>query len=285
MTEPVSVDQALAWARQQLGTTSPTALMDAEILLLALVGKSRSWLYGFGDSVLEPTVVDAFTGLVERRQQGEPVAYLVGHREFYGLDISVSPATLIPRPDTELLVDTALELATTSHGNALDLGTGSGAIALAFAAQRPGWQVTGIDRVAEAVALARTNAERLGLANTRWLESDWFQAPALAGQRYQLILSNPPYIAPADHHLHEGDVRFEPASALVAQDDGMADLYAILTAATQWLEPNGWLLLEHGFDQGDRVRQSLLATGYVQVGSVTDLAGHERVTLGQWACT
>ncbi|MGJ8521853.1 Release factor glutamine methyltransferase [Carnimonas sp. R-84981] len=279
----MTFDQALQAARERLAATSATAALDAEVLLLALSGKSRAWLYGFGDTELDSTLAARFDEWIERRAAGEPVAYLLGMREFFGLPLEVSPVTLIPRPDTELLVEQALALASAEPAKALDLGTGSGAIALAFASQRPDWQVIGSDRVAEAVALAQRNAERLGLGNTRWLHSRWFDHRELAPHSFALILSNPPYIAEHDRHLEQGDVRFEPRSALVAGSDGLDDIREIIVASPDYLVPGGWLLLEHGYDQASAVRQLMERQGFARVASARDLGGHERVTFGQQA--
>ncbi|MNF60324.1 Release factor glutamine methyltransferase [compost metagenome] len=194
----------------------------------------------------------------------------------------MAPHTLIPRPDTELLVETALDLLPATPAKVLDLGTGSGAIALALASERPAWQVTAVDRVLEAVALAERNRQRLHLSNVSVLSSHWFSA--LKEHRYTLIISNPPYIAAADPHLAEGDVRFEPASALVAGTDGLDDLRLIIGQAPQHLETGGWLMLEHGYDQADAVRDLLLSQGFEEVHSRKDLGGHERISLGRLPC-
>src|SRR5690606_12665811 len=220
-----------------------------------------------------------FERLLQRRRAGEPVAYLLGRQGFWSLDLEVSPDTLIPRPDTELLVETALQLAPAMPLEVLDLGTGTGAIALALAAERPAWRVTGVDRVEAAVALAARNGQRLGLSNARFQLSHWFDG--LGEQRFGLIVSNPPYIAAGDRHLGEGDVRFEPSSALVAGPDGLDDIRRIVAQAPRHLLPGGWLLLEHGFDQGAAVRALLDGAGFVEAHSRRDLAGHERISLGR----
>lgn len=259
---------------------SPTPRLDAELLLAAALGKPRSYLRTWPERELDAEQLGLFRSHLQRRRQGEPVAYILGHQGFWSLDLEVAPHTLIPRPDTELLVETALALLPATPLAALDLGTGAGAIALALASERPGWQVTGVDRVEDAVALAERNRQRLQLDNVRFLHSHWFSA--LAGQRYGLILSNPPYIRADDRHLDQGDVRFEPSSALVAGADGLDDIRAIIQAAPQYLLAGGWLLLEHGFDQAEAVRELLATAGFSEVHSRRDLGGHERISLGRF---
>lgn len=260
---------------------SPSASLDAELLLAAVLGKSRSYLRTWPEREPSAEQQTAFAGMLERRRAGEPVAYILGQQGFWSLDLEVAPHTLIPRPDTELLVETALELLPATPLRVLDLGTGTGAIALALASERGGWRVTGVDRVDEAVALAERNRQRLQLSNAEFRPSQWFSA--LAGERYGLIVSNPPYIAADDHHLGEGDVRFEPASALVSGVDGLDDIRQIIAQAPQHLEPGGWLLLEHGYDQAEAVRALLAGGGFVAVESRRDLGGHQRISLGQWS--
>ena len=261
---------------------SPTARLDAELLLAAALGKSRSFLHTWPERIVPSDAALTFADYLQRRRGGEPVAYILGQQGFWKLDLEVAPHTLIPRPDTELLVETALELLPSTPAKVLDLGTGSGAIALALASERPAWQVTAVDRVLEAVALAERNRQRLHLQNVTVLSSHWFDA--LKDHRYTLIISNPPYIAAADPHLVAGDVRFEPASALVAGTDGLDDLRVIITQAPQHLEAGGWLRLEHGYDQAQAVRDLLLAQGFVEVHSRMDLGGHQRISLGRLPC-
>ncbi|WP_426428380.1 peptide chain release factor N(5)-glutamine methyltransferase [Pseudomonas palmensis] len=261
---------------------SPTARLDIELLLAAAIGKSRSYLHTWPERIVSSEAAATFATYLQRRSEGEPVAYILGQQGFWKLDLEVAPHTLIPRPDTELLVEVALELLPATPLQVLDLGTGSGAIALALASERGGWQVTAVDRVPEAVALAELNRQRLQLDNAKVLASHWFDA--LQGQRFALIVSNPPYIAEQDPHLAAGDVRFEPSSALVAGSDGLDDLRQIITQAPQHLLPGGWLLLEHGYDQAAAVRELLARHGFEQIQSRTDLGGHERISLGRLAC-
>ncbi|CAI1618980.1 Release factor glutamine methyltransferase [Serratia fonticola] len=260
-------------------THSDSAKRDAEILLGFVTGRARTYLLAFGETPLTAEQAEQLTLLLARRERGEPVAYLVGEREFWSLPLSVSPATLIPRPDTECLVELALERLSATPCAILDLGTGTGAIALALASERPDCQLTGIDLQPEAVALAQHNAQKLAINNARFLQGSWFTP--VAGQKFALIASNPPYIDEADPHLGQGDVRFEPGSALVAADQGLADLAAIVQQAADYLEPQGWLLLEHGWQQGESVRTLLNAAGFIAVATHRDYGGNDRVTLGQ----
>ena len=261
---------------------SPSARLDAELLLAAALGKPRSFLRTWPERVVDREVRERFEGWLVRRRAGEPVAYILGRQGFWSLDLEVAPHTLIPRPDTELLVETALQLLPASPARGLDLGTGTGATALALACERLSWQVSGVDRIPEAVALAERNRERLRLANVGFRQSHWFSA--LEGERFALIVGNPPYIPGSDPHLQQGDVRFEPKSALVAGHDGLDDIRLIVAQAPRFLEPGGWLLLEHGYDQAAAVRDLLLGNGFSEVESRRDLGGHERISLGRLPC-
>ncbi|UNG17705.1 peptide chain release factor N(5)-glutamine methyltransferase [Stutzerimonas zhaodongensis] len=258
---------------------SPSAKLDAEWLLAAALGKGTSYLRTWPDREVLPEVETRFAAYLERRRLGEPVAYILGRQGFWSLDLEVAPHTLIPRPDTELLVETALEMLPAGPADVLDLGTGTGAIALALASERSTWRLTGVDRIGEAVTLATRNAQRLGLGKVRFIESQWFSS--LAGQRYGLIVSNPPYIPASDPHLLQGDVRFEPSSALVAGGDGLDDIRLIIEQAPTHLLSSGWLMLEHGYDQAVAVRTLLFDGGFVDVASRKDFGGHERVSFGR----
>lgn len=278
------LDHLLARAVARLAAAgSPSARLDAEVLLCHVLEVDRTWLYTWGDREAPSVERARFEALVAARAQGQPIAYLTGEREFWGLSLATSPHTLIPRPDTECLVEAALARATHPEGRLLDLGTGTGAIALAFASERPGWSVFGVDIRPEAVALARHNAARLSIANVAFAESDWFAALEGndEGERFDLIVSNPPYIDADDPHLARGDLRFEPHSALVAGDGGLSDLRHLVREAGRYLLPGGWLMLEHGFEQAEAVRGVLEAAGYVEIESRVDLGGHPRVSQGR----
>jgi len=259
---------------------SPSARLDVELLLAAVLGKSRSHLHTWPERQVSAEQAAQFAADLQRRRLGEPVAYILGRQGFWSLDLEVAAHTLIPRPDSELLVETALQVLAASPARVLDLGTGSGAIALALASERPSWRLTGVDRVDAAVALAERNRQRLQLDNAVFTHSHWFSA--LTGERFELILSNPPYIAAGDQHLSQGDLRFEPASALVAGVDGLDDLRLIIDQAPAYLRAGGWLLLEHGFEQAEAVRQLLSQRGFASVDSRRDLGGHQRISVGQW---
>lgn len=280
-----AISDALARARDQfaaaLGLERDVAALEAHVLLGHALNKSRAWLLANRGEPLAPADRARFDALCARRAKGEPVAYLTGEREFFGLRFAVSPAVLIPRPDTELLVEWALTLIPEqAPWRILDLGAGSGAIALSIAKHRPLARVTAVDRSADALAVARRNADTLGCTNVAFLQSDWFDAVPNS-PRYNLIVSNPPYLAESDPHLTQGDVRFEPRAALAAGDSGLDAFSAITCLSNGFLVDSGHLLFEHGFEQGQAVRALLNAAGYCAIGSRRDLGGHERVTHGQ----
>jgi release factor glutamine methyltransferase len=258
------------------------ARAEAEILLAHALSRPRAWLYAHGSDALEPEAAARYAALLQARVRGEPVAYLTGRREFWSMELEVGPAVLVPRPETELLVELALQrLEAGVAARVLDLGTGSGAIALAVARERPLARVTGVDASAAALSLAQRNAARLGLSRVRFLRSDWFSA--LAGERFELVLSNPPYLADDDPHLREGDLRFEPAMALGSGPRGDEALRAIAGAAPAHLATAGWLLFEHGLAQGEAARALLAREGFELVRSWCDLEGRERVSGGRLA--
>jgi release factor glutamine methyltransferase len=260
-------------------TASLGERVDAEVLLLHVLDKPRSWLFSHADDALDTDVQTSFSALVERRRQGEPVAYITGRRGFWSMDLEVTSATLIPRPETELLVELVLQrLLPEATGTVVDLGTGSGAIALAIASERPRARIIAIDTSADALAIARRNAVRVGVSNVRFLQGDWF-AP-LHHQQVDLIVSNPPYIEASDPHLDEGDLRFEPVSALASGADGLDDIRHIVRHARDYLRPGGWLLIEHGWHQGMAVRSLMTAMGMAGVSTARDLESRDRVTFG-----
>lgn len=252
---------------------------DAAILMCHRLKISRAALIAYAERPVTATLAAQIQADFAARTRGVPVAYLCGVQEFYGLTLAVSPAVLIPRADTETLVDTALTTFDRIEAvHALDLGTGSGAIALALKSQRPHWQITAVDRSEAALAIARKNAETLKL-EVKFLAGDWF-APVTGA--YQLILANPPYVAQGDPHLNQGDLRFEPSGALAADDQGMADLRHIVDNAAGFLQLNGWLMLEHGYSQGPAVNAHLAQAGYENINIIKDLGGNDRVSVGQW---
>lgn len=254
--------------------------LEAALLLGHLLGKPRSYLFAWPDATLSNTQQAAYRHLVERRLAGEPIAYITGEREFWSLPLEVTPDTLIPRPETELLVELALErLQSRSSPRIADLGTGSGAIALALAKERPEALIHASDRGEATLRVARRNAERLGLRQVRFFLGHWCQALP-ADQEYDLIVSNPPYIEAGDPHLGRGDLPREPAGALVAGPDGLREIRHIARQCLAHLAPGGWLLLEHGHQQATAVRGILRQHGYHEIASFTDLAGSPRASIG-----
>ncbi len=280
-----SIQQALAEDAATLATTlaldASTARIEIQALLQHVLGVNRAYLLAHANEALSDGADAAYREPFERRLAGEPLAYILGEREFFGLTFKVTPATLIPRPDTELLVELALERMSTVSCRVLDLGTGSGAIALSIAHVRPDAEVWACDVSADAIAVAEENARCLDLSNVRLLESDWFESlPAL---QFDVIVSNPPYIAEGDPHLAQGDLRFEPARALASGADGLRDIRHLINESKRFLTKSGWLLFEHGYDQAVRARALLKDAGYGEVFSARDLAGIERVSGGRAA--
>ncbi len=267
--------QALAAATQRLGDRA-----EAELLLLHVLKKSRSWLFTHADDALGIDVQTAYELLLDRRAAGEPVAYITGSRGFWTLELEVTAATLIPRPETELLVELALQrLPVQFSGRVADLGTGSGAVALAIARERPQAFVVATDASVAALDVARRNAQRHAMGNVGFVYADWL-AP-LAGRCFELIVSNPPYIEADDPHLLRGDLRFEPCCALASGSDGLADIRRIVGTARQHLNRGGWLLFEHGWNQGDAARALLRDAGYTEVFTAQDLEQRDRASGGR----
>ena len=272
----ISVRECLARAVE---LESDTARLDVETLLAYVMQQSRTWLYTWPEKILTTEQQQLFEQLLQQRKQNVPVAYLTGVREFWSLPLQVNRSTLIPRPDTELLVELALLAPLRPDARVLDLGTGTGAVALALVSERSTWHVVAVDQHEQAVALARSNAQQCKLA-LDVLQGDWF-AP-VTGQQFSMIVSNPPYIAESDAHLRQGDVAHEPRTALVAADNGLANLQHIVQTASQFLLSPGYLLLEHGSGQGESVRNMYRQAGFSDVQTHRDLGGNERVTRGVW---
>jgi len=277
-TDPVSIRQLLEQATRRLNTAS--ARLDAEVLLGHVLQETRSHFHAWPEKQVPAASRQRFHELLQRRLAGEPVAYLTGEREFWSLPLTVTASTLIPRPETETLVAQALQRIPADRPQLIaDLGTGSGAIALAIARERPQCRIIATDIAATAIEVARSNAQRLGLHSIEFHTGHWCEP--LTGMRLDMIVSNPPYIAESDPHLASGDVRFEPRTALASGPQGMDALTAIAQCASKHLEPGGWLLMEHGYEQGELARKLLKATGFIEVISYTDDAGLDRVIIGK----
>jgi release factor glutamine methyltransferase len=257
-----------------------SAFFEANLLLQHVLDVNRAWLISHENEFLTPENEALFEDLVSKRMAGKPIAYILGEREFYGLKLKVTPDTLIPRPDTETLVEAALEkLPKNQLSSILDLGTGTGAIALAIANNRPLAHITAVDASESALKVAQENAQNLNISNVTFLPSYWFEA--LSNQSFDMIVSNPPYIEDHDPHLSQGDLRFEPRAALASGIDGLDDIRHIIDQAPRYLKTNGWLMLEHGYNQAERIANVLKQAEFIEVQHVQDLAGIQRVTLGQ----
>ncbi|NMH58804.1 peptide chain release factor N(5)-glutamine methyltransferase [Alteromonas ponticola] len=273
------IEHALSWAQQELaGTESP--VVDARALLSHCLGKTTSYLYTWPEREVSAAQLTDFKSLVQQRKNGTPVAYLRGYQEFWSLSLKVSPATLIPRPDTELLVEKTLEFNTSSAPSICDLGTGTGAIAIALATELPYSQVVAVDKVAEAVELAKVNVTLNRTANVIVKQSDWFAA--VGNDTFDIIVSNPPYVEPTSDYLAQGDVRFEPASALTSGVDGLEDIRRIVAKASEHLNSHGMVLIEHGYNQGAAVAEIFAQHGYTEIVTFKDINALDRITLGRW---
>ena len=308
MTNTQTIKTTLTPAATLLKTEEAT--LEVQLLLQHVLNVNRAWLIAHENDFLQANIHAAFEILLKRRLNSEPIAYILGYREFYGLKLKVTPYTLIPRADTETLVEAALARVPTQNPNrpsllakrsnletknsdeiapspsssqrqtsVLDLGTGTGAIALTIAKHRPQALVTAVDVSEKALSVAQENAETLGIDNIHFIHSDWFGV--LNAQRFDVIVSNPPYIETNDTHLKQGDLRFEPISALASGMDGLDDIREIIDSAALHLNSNGWLLLEHGYNQAETVAKLLMCAGFAEVSHALDLAGIQRVTLGR----
>ena len=277
LEKSISIKKALAnWSQLQ----TDTARLDIECLLCYTLRCDNSYLRTWPEKILSSEQYELFQGLLRRRLQGEPIAHICGTRAFWTLDLLVTPDTLIPRPDTELLVENILNLDLPKQANILDLGTGTGAIALALASERTEWKLFATDFRTEVVSLAQRNADKHRISNIEFFQSDWYcDIPAM---RFDLIVSNPPYIDPEDKHLSEGDVRFEPLSALTADNKGLADIEHIIDEAHKFLNQNGWLVLEHGYEQAQAVQVLLKRAGYRNIETVQDYGQQDRMTMAQY---
>lgn len=272
----------LEWLKQATNTLngSDSPRRDAEILLGFATGRTRTFLMAFCETQLTDEQLQRLDDYLKRRKDGEPIAYITGVREFWSLNFNVSPATLIPRPDTEKLVELALEFLPKVPCEVLDLGTGTGAITIAMATERPDCLFTAVDNSLEALELAQKNARQIGVNNVYFSLGNWYKS--IKGRKFSMIVSNPPYIEPTDVHLSQGDVRYEPRSALVSEDDGFADIKIIVQGATKHLNQYGWLLIEHGWQQGEMVQTIFKQQGFQLVETHTDYSGNDRVTVGRW---
>ena len=266
----------------KLQPTSDSPQLDCELLLCHVLDVDRTWLRTWPEKQVSSAQKSLFISLLDQRFEGMPIAYLVGSRGFWSMDLKVSSDTLIPRPETELLVDIALKLNLPRNSCGLDLGTGTGAIALALASERQDMQWIAVDSQSGAVELAQANCKHQQLTNVTIFQSYWFDALQAANNTFDLIVSNPPYIAADDPHLVEGDVRFEPPSALVSGADGLDDIKIIISQSSAYLNTNGWLVIEHGYNQGQAVRDLMCAAGFSEVVTQQDYNHLDRVTLGQY---
>lgn len=280
---PTTLKQCLekAAAEIEVAVGSDSARLDAELLLAEVLNCERTYFYIWPENPLTEDQSKQYNDLLSRRLNGEPIAHILARREFWSLDLEVNNSTLIPRPDTEILVETVLNLNLPKSSHLLDLGTGTGAIALALATEYPQWSVTAVDVSEDAVALAEVNRERCALNNVAIQQSDWFSSLE-TDDAFDIIVSNPPYIDAKDPHLREGDVRFEPLTALVADDNGLADIRLITDQSRYYLKPSGWLVVEHGYQQADAVQSIFKEYNYQSIQTQNDYGGNPRVTFGQF---
>ena len=283
MSLSATIQSILKSASKQLAlhlADPESAAFEAQLLLTHLIKQNRAWVIAHGDDALEPSIHEAFEALLHRRLQGEPIAYILGSREFYGLKLLVTPDTLIPRPDTETLVEAALDkIAQNQQLRVCDLGTGTGAIALALAKNRPQAALVAVDASQPALAVAEQNGKNLNIQNVEFILSNWFEN--LANQRFDVIVSNPPYIEENDDHLTQGDLRFEPLSALASGADGLNDIRQIIYDCLVFLKPQAWLMLEHGYNQAEQIANLMADAGLTNIETIKDLGNNDRVTIGK----
>lgn len=282
----MTIEQALSWAKEQLSAHGvsddglhDSAAIDSKVLLAACLQREQVYLHTWPEKWLDELQVKKFQEYIAQRSLGHPVAHIIGYRDFWTLRLKVSAATLIPRPETERLVEIALTLNVVENASVLDLGTGSGAIALALSSENPNWLIIGLDKSAQAVALAQENAINHKLQRVNFIQSDWFSA--IEQGQFDLIVTNPPYIEDNNQYLLQGDVRFEPIGALTSGLDGLDDIRLIVSKSKSYLNDNGWLLIEHGYQQSEQVSDIFRAHGFSQIRSELDLNGLPRVTLGR----
>ena len=278
LVSSMTLANLIAYGEELLSPQSDSAKLDTEILICFVINKERSFLLTWPEKQLSQEQAKHFIELMLRRVAGEPIAYIVNLREFWSLPFQVSPATLIPRPDTEVLVEQVLSQHVNENLTCLDLGTGTGAIALALASEKPQWIIEALDFNHDAVELAKRNAKNLNLSHVDIYQSDWFSCVS-ADKSFDIIVSNPPYIDANDHHLSEGDVRYEPKTALVAADSGLADIKVIANQARKFLNAGGFLYIEHGFEQSLAVKQILADFAYSEIETIKDYSNNDRITL------
>ncbi len=276
-----SIQASLEHAYETLQALSETARLDSEVLLCHVLKKNRAFLRAWPEKKLDPKQIIEFQELVKKRKNGLPIAYLVGIKEFWSREFFVNQHVLIPRPETELLIELALEQIPDNHAKSIiDLGTGSGAIGITLAAERPASNIIATDISKQALDIAATNANNHGITNIKFLVSHWFRQ--LANEKHHLIISNPPYIDSQDPHLQRGDIRFEPKKALIADRQGLSDIFEIVKTAKNFLYPGGYLIIEHGYNQKQQVQSFYEKNKYTNIASHHDLAGQPRITIGQW---
>ena len=282
---PDNIEQALRQAEQSLATVSDSARLDAEVLLATVLGKNRSYFIAFPEQVLSDTQNTEFQHLLSKRQHGQPIAHITGQREFWSLEFDVNEHTLIPRPDTEVLIEFVLRQFPQQNLKVADLGTGSGAIAIALASEKPDWHIVASDQSEQALEIAQKNAKKHHCHQIDFKQGNWFEplgSQLPDSERFDLIISNPPYIPEQDPHLQQGDVRFEPMTALTSGNDGLDDIRHLIKQAADYLSNNGWLALEHGYDQKQAVYQLLSQAGCKRIVQIDDYAGNPRVSAGQF---